>query len=122
MVIIYWLLCIGCYLLVIIYWLLFIGCYLLVIIYWLLFIGCYLLVIIYWLLFIAIFDPLVVICATSTVPCCCYVVYIGKGSVLNGRGKYTPPPSMYLLPFLYLTVKTHALYEYGQIHRALENF
>ena len=52
-----------------------------------LFIGYYL------LLFI---DPLVIICATSTAPCCCYVVCIERGSVLNGRGQCTP-----LLPWAY---------------------
>ena len=54
-----------------------------------LFIGYYL------LLFI---DPLVIIRATSMAPCCCYVVYMGRGCVLNGRGLCNP--SMCLLPWI----------------------
>ena len=38
------------------------------------------------------------ICAISMAPCSCYVVYMWKGSVHNGRGKCNPPPSMCLLP------------------------
>ena len=54
-------------------------------------------------------------------PGCRYVVYMGRGSVLSGCGKCTPP-SFHVSPFLYFTVKTHAVYEHGEIHRALENF
>ena len=45
----------------------------------------------------------------------------GEGVRSQWLWKIYPPSSMYLLSFLYFTIKTRAVHEHGEIYGALEN-